>query len=1114
MPYLGVPVSEMRLINPAKETGEINGFSTMTVDGNQNNVYVLILEESGRDAVENALAILNANPAVEIAEPDFLYKINTMPNDPMFNAQYALKKINAEQAWSITTGDKNIVVGVIDTGIEGTHPDLIDNLWINPNPDPYKNDIHGFNFTDSVGGIPTDIDGHGTHVAGIVGAVGNNSVGISGINWNVSLAWLGADAGPGFISISSAIEALNYANNHNIPITNNSYGGSGRSEIFKQAIANYNGLFVASAGNDWADNDLRPSYPANYALPNVISVASTHNEDGLSGFSNFGSSVHIAAPGSDILSTDLNGAYTRKNGTSMSAPYVAGVAALILSLNPNYIPEQVKDILVATARQTNNLTDFGILDAYVALQFGHGDLLNVTYNFNDGISQPVSVKIAPGGRLIALATPLRDGYAFSGWHTYDGEIFNFATVITEDMTLYAQWVEAISGMWITAFPDAVFRRAVQQVLLEQDGRRRTDACMIDDAEKSALAAIGSLDIGDMPIYDVTGLEYLTGLTWLELTRTRVTELDLSAQTALEVLWGVQMGFLERIDVTQNTKLKELHLHYGRRLTEIDVSNNTELELLSLSGNRLTELDVSNNNKLGGFLFGAFIYPGLGVSENQLTTLDLSQNTNLMVLTATMNNLTELDLSSNTALEVLHVGYNQLTELDVSKNTGLEELVVSHNNLTRLDITNNTNLTLLGSSHNALTELELSNNVNLQWINCSDNYLERLDVSNLNDLQGLDSRFNRLEELIITNAPLTGVFDGIPDTYFFNGSALEGFISGLDASYNRLTSLDVSTNIGLPRLNVRNNQMDSVDSVIGWRTIPGLVLDDGLTWPFTFIFEPQHQPPFIQVADIIDVPTTAIAGIPLQLTGTIMPRDATYAGRMIWWELWDAGTTGATLEWGSSILYTNAPGVVNIRAEVPAGRGYIRDFRKFFQITVLPATMRTWNATVSGDGTLMAATGYAEPGSPVTLTLNTRTGYRLDGIAVTGVGIEQGTVTYNLSARTITFYMPSGAGALDVTVTPDWYDLGTIPTYGLVIPASERPTNCNGEPTIADVVRLLEWLDPIRRPNVNINHPASVVAFGPGDPDRTEPTIADVVRLLEWLDPVRRPDVILGPLPQS
>lgn len=378
---LGISCSEVRLLNPSETISLQNDevYSADDITDTQNNTFLLTLEETGTKAVENALEILNNNPAVEFAEPDYFQECTATPNDMYYSYQYALDKIDAEQAWDHARGNNNVVVGIIDTGIDGTHPDLFDNLWTNPNPNEYGyiNDIHGYNFHEKSGGTPTDIGlskGHGTHVAGIVGAKGNNEIGVCGINWNVSLAWLGIGMeGSKSLSSSAAIEALNYANLHDILITNSSWGSAYYSTALKNAIENYRGLFIAAAGNDGQNIDKNPIYPAAYDLPNIISVANTNSSDQLSSTSNYGqSSVDIAAPGSSIYSTCIDSTYVYKSGTSMAAPQVAGVAALLKSEYPNLTTAQLKSAILDGAdpipQLDGKVATGGRLNAYKALQ--------------------------------------------------------------------------------------------------------------------------------------------------------------------------------------------------------------------------------------------------------------------------------------------------------------------------------------------------------------------------------------------------------------------------------------------------------------------------------------------------------------------------------------------------------------------------------------------------------------------------------------------------------------------------------------------------------------------------------------------------------------------------
>ena len=596
-PDLGVAFSDVRLLNPSKEVnGDMAFFSTRHITDTQNNVFLLTLEETGKDAVEQALEILNANPAVEIAEPDYYYELDTIPNDPRFNDQWALRTINAPQAWGITTGSKSVVVGVIDSGICGRHPDLAGNLWANPNPNQhgYINDIHGFDFFSSAGGTPTDRSGHGTNVAGIIGAVGNNRIGISGVNWDVSLAWMGV--GPFHPVLSAILEALNYANIHNIPVTNNSYGGGAYSVIFKQAIANYNGLFVASAGNDRRNTDITPQYPANYDLPNVISVAAINRNETLSFFSNFGHNIHIAAPGNDVLSTDLNGSYRSTLGTSVAAPHVAGAAALIMSLNPTYTPDMVRDILIATSRQVDTLEYFGILDVNAAVRYKIEELVSVTFDYNLDGHEPTVVKSMPGGRVRPPREPEKDGYGFAGWYTdaTGGRLFNFEDPITEDITLYAQWAKIIPGMFAAEFPDPNFRREILKLLNSGSGDR-TSVSMLSEWDISMLALMRWLILPGRQISDATGLSYLSGLHTLDFSRNLLTTLDVSDNTELITL-NCSNNMLTSLNVSNNLALSELRCD-NNRLTELDVSNNTVLSTLSCGNNYLTTLNVSKNTML-------------------------------------------------------------------------------------------------------------------------------------------------------------------------------------------------------------------------------------------------------------------------------------------------------------------------------------------------------------------------------------------------------------------------------------------------------------------------------------------------------------------------------------
>jgi subtilisin family serine protease/subtilisin-like proprotein convertase family protein len=363
--------------------------------------------------VGSALAACQADPDVMAAEIDQQVSISLLPNDPQMGSLWGLRNtgqsggtvdadVDADQAWDFQTGSLRTAVGVIDTGIDYTHPDLYKNIWLNQGEIPTGlglvdtdtdgiitfwdlNDpanagkvsdlnsngrIDGFDVlhdtrwanradNDGNGKIddligwdfvnndndPFDDNSHGTHVAGTIGAMGNNGVGVAGINWKVSLAGLKfLDAsGSGFTS--AAVSALNYAVSKGIKISNNSWGGGGFSSAMATAISNARAaghVFVAAAGNASSNNDTTPNYPSNYNSDNVVAVASTDRFDQLSSFSNFGATtVDLAAPGSSILSTTPNNTYSTFSGTSMATPHVTGAVALVWSASPGLSYSQV-----------------------------------------------------------------------------------------------------------------------------------------------------------------------------------------------------------------------------------------------------------------------------------------------------------------------------------------------------------------------------------------------------------------------------------------------------------------------------------------------------------------------------------------------------------------------------------------------------------------------------------------------------------------------------------------------------------------------------------------------------------------------------------------------------
>ncbi len=331
----------------------------------------VLLAHIGGLTVEQAIARHRHDPNLEFIEPNFIYHALDVPNDPRFDELWGMQNtgqtggtpgadISATAAWHEFTGSTAVVVGIIDSGIDYTHPDLAANIWTNPNEIPgngidddhngYIDDIHGYDFVNN-DGDPMDDHSHGTHCAGTIGGVGDNGIGVAGVNWHVRLMALKfLDAG-GSGSTDNAIRAVDYATTMGIQLTSNSWGGGGFSQALLDAIraADTAGIsFVAAAGNASSDNDTFANYPSNYDSPNIIAVAATDHNDQLASFSNWGlTTVDLGAPGVDILSTQPGNTYGLKSGTSMATPHVAGVMALIRGFYPSITAASAKTLLLA-----------------------------------------------------------------------------------------------------------------------------------------------------------------------------------------------------------------------------------------------------------------------------------------------------------------------------------------------------------------------------------------------------------------------------------------------------------------------------------------------------------------------------------------------------------------------------------------------------------------------------------------------------------------------------------------------------------------------------------------------------------------------------------------------
>lgn len=330
-------------------------------------------------------------------------EVQVLMKDPAMSQAWGIKTTDAARAWRLTTGSREIIVAVIDTGVDVTHPDLAENIWVNKGEvgfdskgrnkstngvdddgNGYADDVHGWNFVANNNSV-ADNHGHGTHIAGIIGAVGGNGIGIVGISPKVSLMALKYydPKAPGMNNLLNTVRAIQYAVKMKANIINYSGGGLDPSPEEKKAIElaqSQNILFVAAAGNERSNSDIKAYYPADYELPNVISVTAIDKRKTVLPTSNYGElSVDIAAPGNDIFSTLPGNKYGPMTGTSQATAFVSGVAALVMANNSEL---KRADRIVKYLTQTGDATDElngktryrKILNSYKALAVQDKDL--------------------------------------------------------------------------------------------------------------------------------------------------------------------------------------------------------------------------------------------------------------------------------------------------------------------------------------------------------------------------------------------------------------------------------------------------------------------------------------------------------------------------------------------------------------------------------------------------------------------------------------------------------------------------------------------------------------------------------------------------------------------
>lgn len=424
-------------------------FDGLTFDTSDMDVYNKVLciklNKTGKQHVIDVISELNKRDDVIYAGPDYILQAcSTTSNDPYRANQWAIEKIHLDTAWDITSGSSSVTVGVIDTGIDALHPDLSGRVNISAS----RSFLSGTTQVE----VPTDPAGHGTHVAGIIGAKGNNGAGVVGSNWQILLVSLKAFDETGCGYASNVARAINYADGLDIPILNLSAGWAPSNMRYDMAldsaIENYSGLLVCSAGNDYSNTDYYNYYPTSYSQTNILSVGASNESNSRVSFSNYGAeSVDVFAPGDNILScypteicssgrcdadTHVANGYHYMSGTSMAAPYVAGVAALMLAANHSLSPAQLKQIIIDYSTTSSSLSNYcvsgGVVNAY-------SSVLHAISPQTIESGKAYSVSIGAGEQLwYKFTAPVGGMYYFTTFGATDtvGELFGNSGLIAHD----------------------------------------------------------------------------------------------------------------------------------------------------------------------------------------------------------------------------------------------------------------------------------------------------------------------------------------------------------------------------------------------------------------------------------------------------------------------------------------------------------------------------------------------------------------------------------------------------------------------------------------------------------------------------------------------------------
>jgi internalin A len=767
------------------------------------------------------------------------------------HSQWHHSEMDNVRAWELSTGE-GVIVAVIDTGIDVNHPAFEGRIVA-----PYNShfDREGIEFVG-------DTNGHGTHVSGIISTTGHNDV--YGTAPDARIMPIKANfPSRGAFEMGAILRGINYAVENGADIINMSLGrpfGNGNS-LEHQTIQNAvtaGVTLIAAGGNGSASNSDLPA-----AYPEVIAVSATEQNYRFDySYSNSGSQIAISAPGSGIFAPVIGGGYATKRGTSMAAPNVAGTAALIKSINPDYTPEQIREALTSTANEAgipgfDDFYGYGIVNSYAAI-LGADSLISVTYYSDYGGTAPSAVKVAPENKLLMPYAVSNPEYTFLEWHLGE-DVFDFSSEITEDITLSAKWKVRCNECKPCTNPDFItirnIRHGTDLTNLNLSSRRLTNSEIApleymknlltlniqsnrisDISPLSGLTSLTQLFLQTNQIAEIGSLSELTALGSLNLSANQVTDISpLGELTALTILTLNSNQITDLEPVTKLTNLRTLQL-WGNKIIDIEpISKLTNLATLNLGNNEIANL--TGISSLTGLTW-------VDLRVNQIAEIEsITKLTNLGTLDLGNNQITDIQhLSGLANLTTLSLGGNQISELEpLSGLVNLRTLRLWSNkiddltplsgliNLTSLELSNNdiknltglnvlTNLTTLSLSNNDISNLTgLNGLTNLTSLELNNNDLRSL--AGLNGLTGLTALALDRNE-IASLEPLNGLtnltFLSLERNEIVNLQSLSELINlnTLRLDRNQIVNIEpLKTLTKLSSLSLNNNQIRSVEPLI-------------------------------------------------------------------------------------------------------------------------------------------------------------------------------------------------------------------------------------------------------------------------------------------------------------